>query len=141
MSEEPQFMAVGSQDAAFQKTIRDAQSTLDQFRRLLPRLIGTEAYPSIKACLTCGEDRVNIWLTVEVAGESDFIATLFEVPSEFEDYNVGDAVRVPCDAVLDWMYHDQGTLHGGFSLRYQRSLLPTEEHAAFDERLGVERYA
>ena len=141
MSEEPQFMAVNSKTPAYQQTIAAAQSTLTEFRTLVPELLGTMAFPSVKTELRSGEDRAFIWLTVEGLSETGFIASIFEIPCEFSDLAVGDKIEVHNEAVLDWMYHDNGTIHGGFSLRYQRSLLPPEEQAAFDAHIGATDYA
>lgn len=33
-----------------------------------------------------------------------------------------------------------GLLHGGYSLRFQRSLLALDQHPWFDERIGVRQY-
>lgn len=71
---------------------------------------------------------------------SGFWASIFEIPPEFTSYKVGDEVDVPETAVLDWMLNQDGVLHGGFSLRYQRSLLPEEKRAEFDRHIGVVRY-
>jgi len=141
MPDEPTFMAVGRRDPEYQKTITDAQNTLGEFCRRLPDLIDTNAFPSIKTPLVSGDNRINIWLTVDEYVEPNFVATIFEIPAEFDEYQVGDRVRVPSDAVLDWMYRDGGTVYGAYSLRYQRSLLAPEEWAEFDERVGVDRFA
>lgn len=141
MSDEPQFMSVPSKDPKFQQTVTEAQQTLDEFRRLAPSLIGTEAFPSIKTALCSGEHHAFMWLTVAELDGAGFLAQVFEIPAEFSEFEVGDTVRVSADAVMDWMYHDSGTLHGGYSLRYQRSLLPPEERAGFDEHIGADRYA
>jgi|GEM_PF-950442 len=141
MAEEPIFMAVGHGRLDYQKAMAEARATLGEFCRLLPELIGTAAFPSIKVPLVSGEDRINIWLIVEQYGEPDFIASIFEIPAAFSDYEVGEHVRVSQDAVLDWMYRDGGTVYGAYSLRYQRSLLPPEEQIQFDKRVGVGRFA
>ena len=42
--------------------------------------------------------------------------------------------------MIDWMINDEGTLYGGFTLRYQRAKLAPEERPAFDEHIGVVQY-
>ena len=141
MSSEPQFMAVASKDPKYQQTITDAQESLAEFRRRTPDLISSGAFPSIKTALCSDEHRAFIWLTVIELDGSDFLAQIFEIPVEFSQFQVGDTVWVPASAVMDWMYHDSGTLHGGYSLRYQRSQLPPEEWPEFDKYIGADRYA
>jgi uncharacterized protein YegJ (DUF2314 family) len=69
-----------------------------------------------------------------------FHASVFEIPPEFKGYREGDELEVPETAVVDWMVNRDGVLHGGFSLRYQRSLLPEGQRAEFDQHIGVLRY-
>ena len=71
----------------------------------------------------------------------NFIAEFFEVPATFTDYAVGDQLEISSESVLDWMVNDGGVLHGGYSIRYQRSRLPDDEYPAFDEHIGVTKYA
>ncbi len=141
MSDEPKFMAVSRDDPAYKQTVELAQSTLDEFRALLPDLLWTDAYPAIKTELRSCEEHAFIWLTVQALRPSGFTARVFEIPRQFLDFAVGDDIEIPSEAVLDWMYHDKGTLHGGFSLRYQRELLPPEKRLEFDAHIGVTEYA
>jgi uncharacterized protein YegJ (DUF2314 family) len=121
MADEPLFMGVRDSDPAFQQTIRDARATLPEFRRLLASPELGDAFPLVKIQLTDQQERAFLWLIVRGAQGSGFWASIFEIPPEFTSYQVGDEVDVPENAVLDWMLNQDGVLHGGFSLRYQRS--------------------
>ncbi len=141
MPDEPQFMAIRSSDPEYQQTIDDAQAALESFRSIAPSLIDTAAFPSIKTELVSADDRAFIWLAVEEVSAVGFIASVIQVPAALGAYSVGDRLEVPGSAVLDWMYHDESTLHGGYSIRYQRAHLSPEEHAGFDAHIGVTDYA
>jgi len=140
MTGEPQFMAVPSKDPDFQGTIHKAQETLAEFRGLLAaREPGTVA--SLKTTIEDGDNRAFLWLAVESVKDHCFVASVFEIPAEFTNYHVGDQLQVADADVMDWMIIEKGVLCGGYSLRYQRSKLPANERTAFDEYIGVMRYA
>lgn len=140
MPDEPIFMAVRDGNPEFQRTIRDAQASLPDFRRLLEEPAAAGRFPNVKTRLSAGERTAFVWLLVRAHTPTGFVAEVFEIPPEFEGIAVGDRFEVPDGAVMDWMLNDAGSLHGGFSLRYQRAHLPPERHAWFDEYIGVERY-
>ena len=141
MADEPIFMAIRGSDPAYQQTVRDAQASLPEFRGLLQSEHTAQWYPCIKTRVTAGEHSAFIWLSVVEVLPSGFVASVFEIPWEFEGIGVGDEMEVPDTDVMDWMINRDGELHGGFSLRYQRSKLPPEKRAGFDEHIGVSSYA
>ena len=82
-----------------------------------------------------------MWLRNPRCSGTGFVAGLFELPPQFSGVDVGDERAVAPDAVTDWMVNVDGVSHGGFSIRYQRERLPQNERPAYDEHLGVTRYA
>ena len=140
MSDDPIFMAVAANDPLWRKTVLDAQASLPEFRSLLESEHASKWYPSIKTRITSGEDTALMWLSVVKVLSSGFLAELYEIPPEFEGVRVGDQRVVRDEEVLDWMMNQNGTLRGGFSVRYQRSKLPPEEWAEFDAYVGISDY-
>ena len=141
MADEPLFMLLRNEDPAFLQTIRDAQATLNKLRGHLATTSEGEVFPCVKTLIRDGAERAFIWLLAVRCDGSDFVGRFFEIPKEFPSYRVGDEYRVPEADVTDWMVNDRGVLHGGYSLRYQRSKLPPEKRPEFDRHVGVERYA
>ena len=141
MAEEPLFMAIYADDPEFRQTVADAQRSLHTFRQLLHSKDSAEWCPCVKTRLTAGEETAFIWLMVVDDTSAGFVATVFEIPPEFEGIRVGDKVSVSDTEVMDWMVNQSGVLRGGFSLRYQRSKLPPERQAWFDQHVGVLEYA
>jgi len=141
---EPLFMAVPNQDPEWLATIRVARASVNKLRSLYNALSKREppVYFSIKAALKDGNGgNGNIWLLLKQVDSDGFFATPFELPKEFISIKVGEVIFVPDTALLDWMVNEDGILHGGFSLRYQRSKLPIEQHATYDSHIGVTQYA
>jgi uncharacterized protein YegJ (DUF2314 family) len=141
MAEEPLFMAIYASDPEFRQTVADAQRSLHTFRQLLRSKDSAKWYPSVKTRLTVGKETAFIWLLVVDDTSAGFVATVFEIPPEFKGIRVGDQVSVPDTEIMDWMANQSGVLRGGFSLRYQRSKLPPERQAWFDQHVGVLEYA
>ncbi len=138
---EPQFMAIRDSDPEFRQTVLDAQSSLPDFRRLLRSAGSADWFPCVKTRVTAGKETAFIWLLVVRASLAGFVTSVFEIPPEFEGVRVGDQISVPDAEVMDWMVNQGGILRGGFSLRYQRSKLPPERLAWFDQHIGVSEYA
>lgn len=141
MADEPLFMAIRDGDPELQQAVLDAQASLPEFRRLLCAPAPGEQYPCVKTRLTAGKETAFVWLLVVGDNSTGFEATVFEIPPEFKGIAVGDRVTVADAEVVDWMVNKSGVLHGGFSLRYQRSKLPPERRAWFDNHIGVSVYA
>lgn len=133
------FLFVRKADDEFQATIVAAQDTLGEFRRLLADT-SHQRFPLVKALLSETGYRAYIWLSVASHDSAGFIGEIFELPSEFKEYFVGDQIEVPDSDVKDWMINDEGKLHGGYSLRHARSKMTDAEKAAFDEHVGVDSY-
>lgn len=133
------FSFVGKDDEEFQATIVAAQDTLGEFRRLLADS-SHKKFPLVKALLSESDYRAYIWLSVVAHSGVGFIGEIFELPSGFKEYFVGTRLEVTDREVQDWMINDEGTLHGGYSLRYTRSKMTDAEKMAFDKHVGVDSF-
>ncbi|MBK7908715.1 MAG: DUF2314 domain-containing protein [Gemmatimonadetes bacterium] len=88
-----------------------------------------------------GEDCfVFLWLTTVTyhPDEQLFSGVFFEVPRELRKWHeIGDRLSFEAEDIFDWMILEQGTLHGGFTLRVARQRLAELERADYDRRVGV----
>jgi len=134
------FSFIGNDDDAFLATIVTAQSTLGEFRNLLADP-SDELFPLVKLLLSEPGYRAYMWLSVVSHSSGGFVGEIFELPGEFKVNAIGDRIEVSDSDVQDWMINDGGTLYGGYSLRYSRSKMTDAEKLAFDEHVGVEKYA
>lgn len=125
-------------DPAYLDCVAKARATLDEFRSMLTRYDSDVC--SIKTELHDGRSSGFVWLfNATVLGEG-FTAELFEIPPTIPLLKVGQVFEIASADVIDWMINDNGTLYGGFSLRYHREGLAPEERSAFDEYIGVTKY-
>lgn len=129
-----------SRDAAIEKASISARNTLDYFIRLVDEH-GSGAFPCVKTHVTDGEANMNMWLAVDRVQDDSFVASFFEVPTDFRNIKVRDEFMIRRDEVQDWMANLGGTLHGGFSLRIQRERMSESEKESFDQHIGADKYA
>lgn len=133
------FSFVSNDDEEFQATVVAARNTLAEFRNLLADS-SHEKYPLVKALLSEPDYRAFIWLSVVEHSSVGFVGEIFELPSHFKGYSLGTQIAVPDSEVQDWMINDEGTLHGGYSLRYARSKMTDAEKISFDKHVGVNSF-
>jgi uncharacterized protein YegJ (DUF2314 family) len=137
----PKFNQINTSNPEYQRTIHDAQNSLNEFRSMLPADGHPRFNALVKSKIIDGDNSAFMWLSNTRMNGSNFVAEFFEVPATFKNYAVGDTLEIPPDSLLDWMVNDDGVLHGGFSIRFQRSQLPENERPAYDAHLGVTAYA
>lgn len=138
--DQPLFMSTKKGDPEFAKTESEARRTISVFRLLIAR--GTpNNMPLVKKRFVRKSERILLWLRVTKVETSGFVAETFEAPPEFPELKTGTKLFIKDSEVSDWMLDDNGTLHGGYSIRLQRSKLPEEQRASFDKFIGAERYA
>ncbi|WP_139369947.1 DUF2314 domain-containing protein [Xanthomonas citri pv. citri] len=137
---EPLFMAMPKGELAH--AARAAHGSLSHFRRLLVDGTPTDVPPMVKTYIS--DPAVGgmwLWLSVESTTASGFNGSVFEAPPEFTDLSPGTRKFVPDSEVADWALVSSGVMHGGYSLRIQRSRLPAAELESFDRYIGVSSYA
>ncbi len=141
--EEPQFMTIKSDNSVYQKTIEDAQSSLNEFKTALENL-PEDTYACVKFFIPENpesEEGANIWLMSPFFKDGYCCAQPFELPEEFTWIEVGQWLKFHEEDLMDWyLLTESGELKGGYSLRYQREHIPEEKRTEYDERIGVKKY-
>ena len=137
-SNEPLFMAIDGQDPEYLATIHEARSSLDTFEMLYSKYKSNIAvYFAFKTFTHEGEKPAYLWYSLQAIESELFYGKHYEIPEQLEEYSEIERSR---EAILDWMINDHGVLYGGFSIRYQRSLVAESRKAEFDEYSGIREY-
>jgi uncharacterized protein YegJ (DUF2314 family) len=148
-TKEPLFMGVRGDDVEMREAYSKAAETIDEFvahirsggdRTCAAKLRLKD--PALSEKL--GEDRfVYMWLAdAQHLDDGAFVGTFFQVPSELSEWHqVGKQLQFERKDIFDWFVNDEGVMHGGFTMRVQRSRLPERERAAFDAYTGVTEWA
>jgi uncharacterized protein YegJ (DUF2314 family) len=136
--DEPTFIALRADDPELARCKERAQRSLKLFLQLYAEYkTNISVYFAFKTPVSDGENTARLWYSF--AGEKDgaLLGEHFELPPQLKDKK---NVEIQPSALEDWMINDHGVLYGGFSIRYQRSLLPEKQRASFDRYTGVSRY-
>ncbi len=134
------YAFVDQEDEEYKKTIAVAQESLSEFKTMLRNKKKDDTFPLVKVLLAEPEFESYIWLQVVDVQDNQFKAEIFELPVEYKEYVVGDLVEIEDSDIQDWMLNDNGSLYGGFSIRYSRKNISQSDQLSFDERIGVTKY-
>lgn len=137
----PSFAQIDSSSDEYEQTIREARISLHVFREMIPSNGSPPFEAMLKLRLSDGDNSAFIWLANTRLDGDKFVAEIYEVPKFFKKIKAGQAFNVSPDELVDWMVNEDGILYGGFSLRLHRSTLSSDEKMAFDEHIGVTKYA
>ena len=145
---DPQFVAVRRDDPEIRAAHARCAATIGTFVANVAAGLGHAMarlrFRDPDASEALGQDQFfYLWLR-DVAFHRDerlLSGVFFEVPAGFEKWHaVGSRLGFEPEDVFDWMILEDGRLHGGFTIRVQRSRLPEARRAAFDANLGVDAY-
>lgn len=146
---EPLFSAIRDNDPEIAKAHGTAAATISSFRVLISQMPQSFAMAKLRfrdpdeSERQGREVRLYLWLSEVVFHEAEglYSGQFFEVPAGFEKWHaVGSRLAFDPEDVFDWMIIDDGTVHGGFTLRLKRQRLPESERAGFDAHVGAKRY-
>lgn len=137
----PSFAQIDSSSDEYKETIREARISLPDFKDMLPSDGSPRFEAMVKIRLSDGDNSAFIWLANTRLVGDEFAAEIFEVPQFLKNKEIGQSFNVSSDELIDWMVNENGILYGGFSLRLHRSNLSIDEQKAFDEHVGVSKYA
>ncbi len=113
---EPWVLLADPNDEELQRATERARASLDDFLAALRSPRTGQSHFLVKAAIG-GE---AMWVgTLRWDGES-FNGTLSNEPFAAAGPRAGAKVTVARDAVLDWMYIEQGKLRGGYTIRVLR---------------------
>jgi len=94
-------------------------------------------YFAFKTAIPDGDHFTHLWYCLMEHRDQTFFGEHFELPPGLEDHKT---IYVSPGQIEDWMINDHGILYGGLTIRYQRSKLPENQKASFDEYSGIREY-
>jgi uncharacterized protein YegJ (DUF2314 family) len=147
---EPSFLVISKEDLDLQTANAHASETMPMFMthllrqgdhlciaKLCFRDPAESDHPGREAFL-------YLWLVVDSYDFASrrYIGRFFEVPAELREWHsVGQELEFESEDIFDWAVNDAGVIHGGYSMRVNRSRLPVAEQVEFDRRIGATDWA
>jgi uncharacterized protein YegJ (DUF2314 family) len=132
----PDFVYARVNDQEMAAAMRRAQETLPLFAAALAdERPGTRAF-AIKKAYSDGKHTEYIWLSRVVRSGEGFEATVDNTPVWLSDVKVGSRAMVERNDVVDWMFVENGTLVGGFTIRVLFFREPPEKQRELERTFG-----
>ena len=140
---EPIFMTLSNDADGYLSAVQSAKDTLHIFKAQIEQL-SVDDFACVKFYIPETRESLagaNIWLMNPFFEDGFCYAKPFELPNEFKWIQVGQWLKFSEVDILDWyILYNNGEMLGGYSLRYQRSILSDEGKAEFDQRVGVSKF-
>lgn len=115
-NELPPVIYVDEDDPRMQRATETARKTWAQFVGAFENREHDQIF-SVKAPLHDATGCEQIWLNVTAIENGIVYGTLGNKPIRLTRYQIDDRVRIACRELSDWMYFEDETLHGGFTIK------------------------
>jgi uncharacterized protein YegJ (DUF2314 family) len=124
-------IGVSSDDAAMSAAIAKAQATLDDFLKVADHPPEGTSDFALKVKIADGDKVEHFWVIPFSRKGDGFTGTIADKPELVMTVSEGQAYDFPRSDISDWMYTQNGKIHGGQTIR---ALLP---HMKADEAARV----
>ena len=135
---ETDVVGVESEDPVMNAAIKIATSTLPSFKALLSAPPAGASGFAVKAAFPSGSNsQEHIWLINPTFSGGIVSGVVNNEPVDVPSIKLGQQVSAPEAHVSDWLYLQDGVLHGGFTLRVLLERMSPEERARMVKNMGV----
>lgn len=124
---------VSTGDTRMNAAMATARSTVGTFTAAMKAPKSGQTAFSVKMPVTDGKETEHMWLAGVTYDGKAFHGTINNEPETVHTVKMGQAVDVEASKISDWMYVDNGTLVGGYTIHVLRDLMRPNERADFDK--------
>jgi len=132
-------MQWGQADEEMRQITEDARNTLPGFFRHLTRVNAKNRDFFVKYPFMADDDSniaiEQIWLTGIRFKDGIHYGILSSAPLHLSGMKKGDTVRFDPDTITDWMYIQNGTIIGGYSIQYLLEKIPPDQRSPREQAL------
>ena len=125
---------VADHNPLMNEAMATARQTVHEFVDALNSPQNGQSEFRVKKAFIDGEEVEHIWLDNVTKNGQDFRGYVSRRPEYVHNAVLGELVAVRVDEISDWMYVDQGTLVGGFTIRVLRNALHPKEREHWDNQ-------
>jgi uncharacterized protein YegJ (DUF2314 family) len=120
--------------AAMQRAVKEARKTVGKFITALEHPGPGEQDFEVKKPFLQGDQMEHLWLSdVRFVGNR-FVGRVDNKPRKIQGVKLGQMVSVAPNEISDWLYVDNGTLVGGYTVRVHYKELSPEQKQVFDSQ-------
>ncbi len=129
---EPEFYQVPKNNAAMHLAVQEARKTIKTFIATLRHPGPGQQDFELKKRFVQGDQVEHIWLSdVKIVG-NHFEGQIDNQPRKIQGLKLGQVVSVKRNEISDWLYIDNGTLVGGYTVRAHYNQLTPQQKQKFD---------
>lgn len=122
--------------AQMQAAVSNAQATVPQFLRVLTNPAPNQKRFQIKKPFgTSTGSEEHLWIGEVKFDGTNLHGRLDNQPVDLLTWKKGDAVTVLTNELSDWLYHEDGLIVGGYTLRVMRRSVTGKEAQDFDREM------
>lgn len=131
-STEPDFYQVPKNNAAMHLAVQEARKTIKTFIAALRHPGPGQEDFELKKRFVQGDQVEHIWLSdVKIMG-NHFEGQIDNQPRKIQGLKLGQVVSVKRNEISDWLYIENGTLVGGYTVRAHYNELTPQQKQEFD---------
>jgi uncharacterized protein YegJ (DUF2314 family) len=128
----PEFYQVPKNNAAMHLAVQEARKTIKTFIAALKQPGPGQQDFELKKRFVQGDQVEHIWLSnVKIVG-NHFEGQIDNQPRKIGGLKLGQVVSVKRNEISDWLYIDNGTLVGGYTVRAHYNELTPQQKQEFD---------
>ena len=132
--ERTDIVGVGSEDQEMNAAMEEARNSLDDF--WAQREKNGESFQGLlKVHFTDGTgdgEGEHMWVQVIDRTPEEIVGVLLSNPDGLKSVKEGDEVRFPPSRVSDWLYVENGTAKGAYTVKLLRSRMSPSERRSHD---------
>lgn len=119
-------------DAAMQRAVTQANSTLDSFTNALAAKAPATANFALKIRFPSIGGAEDVWVTDVKSTPAGFWGIVNNIPQLTMKVKKGNPVKFTKQNISDWMYTNNGKLCGGYTIKQAYSSMTLNEKMRFD---------
>lgn len=127
---------VQKDDAVMERAIADARASLDRFLALAAAPPAATGGFALKVAIRDGDNVEHMWLTPFEPRADKFVGMINNDPELVKNVKAGKPFVFRREDITDWMYQQDGKLHGGFTTRALIARMPEAEAAPYRAMLA-----
>jgi uncharacterized protein YegJ (DUF2314 family) len=129
---EPEFYQVPKNNTAMHLAVQEARKTIKTFVAALRHPAPGQEDFELKKRFVQGDQVEHIWLSnVKIVG-NHFEGQIDNQPRKIQGLQLGQVVSVKRNEISDWLYIENGTLVGGYTVRAHYDQLTPQQKQEFD---------
>lgn len=129
----PDVMLLNKDDEGMKKAIETARKTLPNFITALKKEMPTGEGFSLKKAFLDSKKVEHLWIGEITYDGKKFKGVVQNEPLEIKNIEMGKEVEILPNEITDWMFIEEETLQGGYSIRLLRARMTPEQRKKFDK--------